>query len=822
MAQPTFPYLNRKIKCSFPWYRNIEEVTRNTVQCGYESEDCVPFAQWVPQTNLPPFQIFATEASQYGLATPTSWGIYDLDGNLVQNLAANLSLLTVVQFNDPPMEYLVYNGGALAAPLPSGTYESRISIASGRVFYSETFKVICVDDATSCFLRLKWTSCGNVGTVYYEAGFQNVLYLDPATFVVRPSPELKLDNNEGGQGQQNTSFVRKEVTYNLDLGQIPWYLLDALTEIPLLNTPAGNAVTLQSAFGTDPIHDVDVSYTWSQDNTCLALSSLAFKLQDADANGSCCETWDPPCLVPCAVVSGTTDTTPLVANAYYVMAGSNAYVRYVGGGFTTPVACNGLVTGTRGYPDSYWTGSSWEPVAQMTVELSGDDFYVTAVIFPRYNGTLQYSTDGTTWTDLVGPYDADDWAAGVTVTIPEGAEVRMAVVFGTCVIGYSEINTAACPEPSLAYKYAVVSPNVYNLRVTMSTTDGFTPGDVYVSSPDGDTPTQTFGALPDTLTFGPFDAGITLTVHVANASGACNYSHEMDTPAFACSGPGMMSFAFSTGTGNLYAETDTGFFALRASDGSITVGTSAVSATPIPDSYCLWPSDASGTQSGSLTRLSLSSTLITAIDVSSNTALTNLDLGSTPITAIDVSSNTALTRLTLSSTPITAIDVSSNTALTNLSLSSTLITAIDVSSNTALIGLNLSYTPITAIDVSSNTALIGLYLVYTPITAIDVSSNTALTNLDLSSCVNLVSLDAHGLLHISSLYITGCSSLNSINLSGCALSQTLLNNTLVTLDGLGRTDVVADFSGGTTPHPTSTGLTAYNNLIAKGCTITVN
>ncbi len=32
------------------------------------------------------------------------------------------------------------------------------------------------------------------------------------------------------------------------------------------------------------------------------------------------------------------------------------------------------------------------------------------------------------------------------------------------------------------------------------------------------TPTQTFGALPSSLFFGPFDAGITITVHVANAS----------------------------------------------------------------------------------------------------------------------------------------------------------------------------------------------------------------------------------------------------------------------------------------------------------------
>ncbi len=548
MAQPSFPYLNRKVKCSFPWYRNIEEVTRNTIQCKAESEGCVPFKQWTPRTNLPPFQIFATEASQYGLATPQTWGIYDLDGNLVVDLAANLGLIQVVQFSSPSREYLVYTGSILSTYLPYGIYESRISIEAGRVFYSETFEVICdgidvapcatisgfrpndspvigefyvdvaahtyreylgpdagvpetedfyspayqcpsllvngtgsfpasywngsswqpltiiEDEVANCFLRLKWTSCGNVGTIYYQDGFQNVLYLDPHTFVVRQSPELKLDNDEGGKGQQNTTFTRKEVKYSLDLGQIPWYLLDALTEIPLVDT-----VTLQSANGTDPIHEIDVSYTWAEDNTCLALASISFQLDDASTNGSCCEVWDPPCLAPCAVVSGTTDTTPLVDNAYYVMAGANSYVRYVGGGFTAPVACSGLVEGTRGFPDSYWTGSSWEPVAQISVEPSGDDFYVTAVIFPRYNGTLQYSTDGTTWTDLAGPYDAEDWAAGVTLTIPEGAAfIRMAVVFGTCVIGYSEINTAAfvCDEPGTIN---IVTTTDFVIRLASST-----------------------------------------------------------------------------------------------------------------------------------------------------------------------------------------------------------------------------------------------------------------------------------------------------------------------------------------------------------------
>ncbi|MCL2386249.1 MAG: stalk domain-containing protein [Defluviitaleaceae bacterium] len=154
--------------------------------------------------------------------------------------------------------------------------------------------------------------------------------------------------------------------------------------------------------------------------------------------------------------------------------------------------------------------------------------------------------------------------------------------------------------------------------------------------------------------------------------------------------------------------------------------------------------------------LNAANNLITAVDVSSNTALTILMLSNTftsddlannnitgnNITSIDVSNNTALVFLGLDNhligdnlrmndftgNSLTSLNVSSNTALANLQLGNNQLTELDISNNPDLAILRLVGNQLTSIDVSNHHELHYLNLAWNYLTTLDVSQNSLLNN----------------------------------------------------------------------------------------------
>ena len=95
-----------------------------------------------------------------------------------------------------------------------------------------------------------------------------------------------------------------------------------------------------------------------------------------------------------------------------------------------------------------------------------------------------------------------------------------------------------------------------------------------------------------------------------------------------------------------------------------------------------------------------------------------------PITGLDCGGNKEM---------LTAIDVSQNTALTDLGCYTNQLTALNISKNTALKYLRCYCNQLSALDVSKNTALTRLDCGYNQLTALDVSQNTLLATLDFYS-----------------------------------------------------------------------------------------
>jgi hypothetical protein len=56
----------------------------------------------------------------------------------------------------------------------------------------------------------------------------------------------------------------------------------------------------------------------------------------------------------------------------------------------------------------------------------------------------------------------------------------------------------------------------------------------------------------------------------------------------------------------------------------------------------------------------------------------------------------------------------------------------------------------------------------------------------------------------------------------CGLSSTSVNNILVSLDTAGQSNGIVDLNYGTSSPPIGIGVTAKNNLIAKGWTVNTN
>ena len=157
----------------------------------------------------------------------------------------------------------------------------------------------------------------------------------------------------------------------------------------------------------------------------------------------------------------------------------------------------------------------------------------------------------------------------------------------------------------------------------------------------------------------------------------------------------------------------------------------------------IYPSDASGNLSGSLTNLSCFSNSLTALNVSGLTALTNLSCFNNSLTALDVSGCTTLTNLSCYVNSLTSLNVSGLTALTSLNCFSNALTSLDVSGRTALVQLDCNNNSLTALNVSGCTALAGLSCHDNSLTSLNVSGLTLLKTLNCYSN-SLTSLRAVG------------------------------------------------------------------------------
>lgn len=238
----------------------------------------------------------------------------------------------------------------------------------------------------------------------------------------------------------------------------------------------------------------------------------------------------------------------------------------------------------------------------------------------------------------------------------------------------------------------------------------------------------------------------------------------------------------------------------------------------------------------------------------------NCDLRGTGPTPFDVSTLTNLIILQVSGNAnLGVLDVTNNTKLRQLYCQDDGLSSIDVSNNTELQALAINGNSLTSLDLSNNTNLTFLYMYANTSVGIPTgfSGLTKLKNLAIAQCgitvpidctpfvdletfscgdsdTNVPSVNLSTCTKLKDIVITKCSLITTFNLPAnvpqlksvygyqCALTVTEVNSILTKLDANGITGGQVQLWGGTNAAPTGVGITAKNNLLAKGWTVDTN
>ena len=330
------------------------------------------------------------------------------------------------------------------------------------------FSYVCAEDSSDCHMRLRWTSCGNVGNLYYEEGLVQEYILPSEAYVARQNPTTVIEREEDGMKNAVEVFRRTETEYSIAIGYVPWHVLDALSQVPLHDTVE---LVLENDRGTSTLTAFRMEAEWDEvGGDCLANVVLYFKLAADTAVGTaCCSTFDPPCREACVTaygIFGVHDVGEEEEGELYLLP-DGTYAVFLGldseepideNGFGAHVPCPSKLAQVNraDIPWAYYNGSEWGIVAAITnvtpedCEANPVNYTIVASIMPRYSGQVQWTNNGTTWTNIGVPYTRAELLAGVEVEFPAGAwSIRVQVLVGDCVIGYSPVRllSCACPTP---------------------------------------------------------------------------------------------------------------------------------------------------------------------------------------------------------------------------------------------------------------------------------------------------------------------------------------------------------------------------------------
>ena len=342
--------------------------------------------------------------------------------------------------------------------VPAGTFDGCVT---GVLAY-------CLTDASDCFYRLDWSNCGNIGNTYLTGGLTHSMMFEQSVYPVRPSPEVTVESRQRADGSVVQTTRRRETTWELQVGLVPWYVADALAELSLYD----NVQLRPVGGGADTLTNVEVVVDNEEDFAeCWQTVTIRFQIDPAAV--ACCDEYVAPCKHSCVDAQGYDTADPLVDDQVYLLSTSSRYATATGGSLGSPTACD------SGLADIYQSAAflrtvyfdlntgAWVDLAvvgdiTVTTAGAGCTINIEAVIPEGYAAVLQYLDADDEWvTDETYNLGPTEWLSNdiqrETPADENASKTLRLMVYvdgigedglpttSRCIIGYSVEFTYECP-----------------------------------------------------------------------------------------------------------------------------------------------------------------------------------------------------------------------------------------------------------------------------------------------------------------------------------------------------------------------------------------
>lgn len=324
-----------------------------------------------------------------------------------------------------------------------------------------------VADGSECMTRLQWWNCGDLGTVAYNIGsgaFTNILYLrDAGTSLLAgvndQTPQVEEETERMQDGSSISVRRRKEVEWRLEIGWVPWHVIDALSEMIVsgerrIQVPWGDEA--------DEMITARMETQWANKDS-LATGAVLFRVDEATSASGCCSSFAMICHTPCVTADGVVNIDELVEGDIYLLDDGRA-ATYCGPECEEPVdefffkdhiKCPyGYAMLRDGRLVRYAEGVWQSAVDLFSVEAINDcaQYSVIAILPTGYTGRMEWTDDGQTWRQFGAPFTAAEGAAGIVFDRPTDAMYLRVVAMGhECDLGVSLPVPAPCACPVINF-----------------------------------------------------------------------------------------------------------------------------------------------------------------------------------------------------------------------------------------------------------------------------------------------------------------------------------------------------------------------------------
>lgn len=590
------PWVNRESKTTLRWYADPRLLNRQRPACKpANGEDLCPWALSVPNRTIIPFQVRATA----GASVATSWKVNDLEGNEVIDLSANLGDLQFADYANPPRTVIMLEEPLLHADLTEGRYEMVIVTDQG-TYYSETFEVMCGKE-----LGEMENSDQSDITTFTNWGYDSYSGIYTATFLGAGDPAT--DGTFVGEKRIN---LTDNLLYTWN--GTAWSSSTPVNGSYWIDEPGGTWYTYGGGgwqgVAQDPmVHDGDntcwydglamVPWEYTPSSTTLpGYVLLTFTVfRGSPITGSLA------LYVGGVLIDTYTDSENGSQQSVFVYLNEGDTIRFVpSGGFNGCLFNSSFTEYSDGTECAY--SLSWRNCGDLgTVAYADNDFRNHLYLNP----TSKQAVDLTDPTPVfkIGS-ETDDRQSDVFTQVRKDIDWKLIAKLPWYVID-ALTEAAACDDVTMRPPYATGDDPITDLRFALTWDD------------------KCLGTLE--MTFKADDATV-----------SDNCCTAFDEP---CEGDGYANFTSSyAASGDLYIETDSGYYSVRAADGTVaTYDSGSLAVINQAGQYCAWASDSNGNVSGSTTLFSVSHAYVTSLDVSGMRALESLTTnGSTTLASLDI------------------------------------------------------------------------------------------------------------------------------------------------------------------------------------------